>query len=97
MCEKIPRQTLDNVFMTLRGVAIEAIKRGGNKIHKPGHWGKGTEKETSALPCLFCPQEVTETGQHVIGGPCMHVPVPMSPLLRRCDEEDGHEQSLMSV
>ena len=96
--KKIPRQTLDSVFMTLQDVMIKKMGQGGDITCKLGHQGKGTRKQTPALPCLVCSQEVTETGQHVVGGPCMCVPVPTSPPLRRDNEEDGHaEQSLMTI
>ena len=91
--KKIPRDTLDNIFMTLQDVMIMTIEQGGDNTCKLGHRSKGTKKETPALPHLVCPQEVVEKGQHVMGGPCIHTPVPVGPLLRT----DEAEESIMAI
>ena len=78
---RTPRQTLDNVFMSLQDCMVGILERGGDNTYKLKHSSKNTKKNSPALPYRICPQEAISQGRDVLGGPCMAIQLPKHPLL----------------
>ena len=78
---RTPRQTLDNVFMSLQDCMIGTLERGGDNTYKLKHSSKNTKKNSPALPYRICPEEAIDQGRDVLGGPCMAIQLPKHPLL----------------
>ena len=82
------KETLENTFMSLQLCMELSLERGGNNTYKLGHRKKDERGSKPALPCNTVPQETLEKGFHVLGGPCMHIPVPTHPLSASEDDSD---------
>ena len=85
---KVSKETLDNTFMSLQLCMELSLERAGNNTYKLGHQHKKKKRNKSALPYNVVPQETLEKGFHVLGGPCMHIPTPIHPLLAAEEDSD---------